>query len=111
EVVAFDFSWVAVDRARNAAESSQVQVDYRVANLYDRKEMLSLAIELRASERPIYIFMRHAIDGVTNSARINAALLCKYLLRDDSFAFMTSFASPGRGFDMQRPQTWHVPIH
>ncbi|WP_437584428.1 class I SAM-dependent methyltransferase [Paramicrobacterium sp. CJ85] len=108
EVTAFDFSWVAIDLARQQKDAS---VDFRVANLYDRKQMLQLAIELRQEERPVYIYMRHAIDGVTNSARINATLLCKYLLRDGSFAFMTSFASPGRGFDMTRPQTWHIPIN
>ncbi|PFG31885.1 class I SAM-dependent methyltransferase [Paramicrobacterium agarici] len=108
EVVAFDFSWVAIERARQESGS---KVDFRVANLYDRKEMLQLAIELRSEHRPIYVFMHHAIEGMTNSARVNAALLCKYLLRDESFAFMTFCASPGREFDMERPQTWHIPIH
>lgn len=109
EVDAFDFSWVAIERAK--AEAADAAVDFRVANLYDRKQMLQLAIELRSGQRPVHIYMRHAIDGITNSGRINAALLCKYLLSTESFAFMTSFASPGRGFDMERPQTWHVPIH
>ncbi|WP_166997888.1 class I SAM-dependent methyltransferase [Paramicrobacterium fandaimingii] len=108
DVVAFDFSWVAIQRAN---EAHSTEADFRVGNLYDRKEMLKLAIELRSDHRPVYIYMRHAIDGVTNSARLNAALLCRYLLGHESFAFMSSFSSPGRGFDMERPQTWHIPIH
>lgn len=108
DVVAFDFSWVAIQRAK---EHPGAKADFRVANLYDRKELLKLVIELRSEKRPVYIYMRHAIDGVTNSGRLNAAMLCRYLLGQESFAFMSSFASPGRGFDMERPQTWHIPIH
>ncbi|SEB36720.1 Methyltransferase domain-containing protein [Paramicrobacterium humi] len=106
-VLAVDFSWVAIERAREAVEADDLNVEFRVANLYDRRQMLSLAIELR-SLTPSHVFMNHSIEGMTNSARLNAALFCREVLRDDAFAYLVSYGTPGRDFDYSRPETWHV---
>lgn len=108
DVVAFDYSWVAIEAAR--ARDTENRVDYRVLNLYSRRQIVELSIELRATGRPVYLYFRHALEGLTNSARLNAATLCRSVLTGESFARIVSWATLTPHFQYDNPETWHMQL-
>ena len=106
-VIAVDFAWNAIERARRDAPDS---IDFRVVNLSDRRDTLALTIELRARAEPVFVFVRRTLDTLVDEDRVSTLELIARVLRNGGFAVNTSFAEMSDRYRPADPRTWHLPL-
>ncbi|TFV96498.1 LicD family protein [Leifsonia flava] len=109
-VIAFDFVWPAIERARALATDAGVEVDFRVLNVADRRDILGLTVELVAGGVPVNFFLRHSLDGLVDSDRLTILELMRRTMHQDSLGWLTAFGDSAEGFSPVDPMSWHVPL-
>ncbi|WP_162240727.1 class I SAM-dependent methyltransferase [Leifsonia sp. Leaf264] len=109
-VIAFDYVWPAIERARLAAAEAAVDVDFRVLNLADRRDMLNLTVELLAGDDAVNVYLRHALDGLVDSDRLTVLEFVRRTGGPASIAMLTAFGDSAEGFSPVDPLSWHVPM-
>ncbi|MET1016418.1 MAG: LicD family protein [Leifsonia flava] len=109
-VIAFDFVWTAIERARSLAQGAGLEVDFRVLNIVDGRDMLGLAIELLARDSTVNLYLRHTLDGLVDSDRLTVLDLIRRTSSPESQTMLTVFGDSAEGYSPVDPLSWHVAL-
>ncbi|TSD62346.1 class I SAM-dependent methyltransferase [Aeromicrobium piscarium] len=108
DVWAVDYAEAAISRLRQMAGERALTLRADTVNLYDRRQVMSYAIDVRRENRRVLAVASRLLDGMTHSGRHHVSQWLRWVLGNDGEAVVTMNHTLADDYDYDDPTTWHV---